>query len=171
MEFNWDALAAVGEILGAIGVIVTLIYLGKQIHTNTISTQGATANAILRDARELVKLPFEDRESTDLFLRGMEHFNSLDDIERAMFTNRVASFFLFWMDAFEQNQRGLISRDLWNTFDKDIPGYFAYQGFHEVWQLIRNSFPPKFQQYIDETAKLDAANSPDFLARRNLVDS
>ena len=93
MELSIQDWGAIGEILGAIGVIATLIYLAKQIRTNTKTTQGATANAILRDARELLRVPFSDRESADLFLRGMENFDSLDDVERAMFTNRAASFF------------------------------------------------------------------------------
>ena len=33
---NWDALGAVAEILGAIGVIVTLVYLAVQIRQNTL---------------------------------------------------------------------------------------------------------------------------------------
>ena len=62
--------------------------------------------------------------------------------------------------------KGLISSDLWETFDKDIPGFFQNPGFHDVWGLLRNSFPPSFQDYIDEVAKSDPANSPDYFARR-----
>lgn len=32
---NWDALGAIGEMLGAIGVIATLLYLSVQIRQNT----------------------------------------------------------------------------------------------------------------------------------------
>ena len=36
---DWDAIGAVGEILGAIAVVVTLIYFGKQLtQANRIST-------------------------------------------------------------------------------------------------------------------------------------
>ena len=31
MELNWDALGATGEILGAAGVLITLIYLASQV--------------------------------------------------------------------------------------------------------------------------------------------
>ena len=36
---NWDAIGAIGEILGAIGVIVTLGYLAVQIRQNTRSSR------------------------------------------------------------------------------------------------------------------------------------
>jgi hypothetical protein len=33
---NWDALAAIAELLGAIGVLASLIYLAVQIRQNTV---------------------------------------------------------------------------------------------------------------------------------------
>jgi hypothetical protein len=36
MTVNWDALAAVAEVPAAIGVFASLLYLGRQIHQNTV---------------------------------------------------------------------------------------------------------------------------------------
>ena len=161
---------AIGEIIGGIGVIATLIYLAMQIRANTTATKGATENAILRDGRDLVTLSFKDRESAELFLKGSRDFNSLDDVDRAIFTNRVAPYFLFWYDAFSQNQKGLVSQDLWKTFERDIPGFFENPGFHDAWELIRNSFPEDFRDYVDMLAKMDGSQSPNYLATRKGKD-
>ena len=40
---NWDAVGAIGEVVGAFGVIATLIYLAMQIRQNTQVTRAATA--------------------------------------------------------------------------------------------------------------------------------
>ncbi len=32
---NWDALGAIAELLGAVGVIASLLYLGRQIRQST----------------------------------------------------------------------------------------------------------------------------------------
>ena len=39
MMLNWDAIAAIGEILGAIAVVATLLYLSKQIRQNSMAVQ------------------------------------------------------------------------------------------------------------------------------------
>ena len=44
-SMNWEAIGAVGEILGAIGVIVTLGYLAVQIRQNTASNRQAAARS------------------------------------------------------------------------------------------------------------------------------
>ncbi len=36
---NWDAIGAIAELLGAIGVILTLVYLATQIRQNTESSR------------------------------------------------------------------------------------------------------------------------------------
>ena len=43
---NWDALGAIGEIVGALGVIATLAYLAVQVRQNTGAIRGATLNAV-----------------------------------------------------------------------------------------------------------------------------
>lgn len=43
---NWDALSAIGELLGAAGVIVTLIYLSMQVRQNTRAIRGSTLNML-----------------------------------------------------------------------------------------------------------------------------
>ena len=43
---NWEAIGAVGEILGAIAVVATLIYLAIQLRRNTEATQAGTAQAL-----------------------------------------------------------------------------------------------------------------------------
>jgi hypothetical protein len=35
---NWEAVAAIGDLIGAVGVIVTLAYLAVQIRRNTLAT-------------------------------------------------------------------------------------------------------------------------------------
>jgi len=42
---NWDAVSAIGEIVGAIAVVVTLVYLTIQVRLGTAATQAATVQA------------------------------------------------------------------------------------------------------------------------------
>ena len=42
---NWEAIGAVGEVLGALGVIATLSYLAVQIRQNTRTVRSATHQA------------------------------------------------------------------------------------------------------------------------------
>ena len=43
---NWEAIGAIGEITGALAVVVTLVYLSFQLRHNTYATRASTAQAL-----------------------------------------------------------------------------------------------------------------------------
>jgi hypothetical protein len=43
---NWEAIAAIGELAGAVGVIATLIYVGLQVRQNTSAIKAASIQDI-----------------------------------------------------------------------------------------------------------------------------
>ena len=47
MVINWDAIAAISEGLGAIGVIATVAYVALQIRQNSRAIQGSTEQALM----------------------------------------------------------------------------------------------------------------------------
>lgn len=51
---NWDAIGAVGEILGAIAVVATLGYLAIQTRHNVAATQTNTRQAILDSGQQFL---------------------------------------------------------------------------------------------------------------------
>jgi len=44
---NWSAISAVAEIVAALAVVLSLIYLAQQIRKNSKSVEGASVQAIL----------------------------------------------------------------------------------------------------------------------------
>ena len=44
---NWDAIAAIAEALGAVGVVATVVYVAFQIRQNSRSIEGATEQALM----------------------------------------------------------------------------------------------------------------------------
>ena len=44
---NWEAIATVAEVIGAIGVVASLLYVGVQIRQNSETTKAATIAQVL----------------------------------------------------------------------------------------------------------------------------
>ncbi len=79
---NWEAAGAIGEILGAVGVIITLAYLSIQIRASTRATQVETADRILARVNESQGRLVESEELTALVRRGARSMESLESDER-----------------------------------------------------------------------------------------
>ena len=80
---------AIGEIIGAAAVLISLIYLAKQIRQNTRQLQAsveatrlASFESNVRSGNFIRELLVRDREISDLFLRGLKGLSRLDDTDR-----------------------------------------------------------------------------------------
>jgi hypothetical protein len=52
---NWEAIAAIGEVLGAVAVVITLVYLAKQLRENTKSIKLQSVEATFKEWNECLK--------------------------------------------------------------------------------------------------------------------
>ncbi|MGR8950540.1 MAG: hypothetical protein ACU84Q_21050, partial [Gammaproteobacteria bacterium] len=78
---NWDAIGAVGEIIGATAVVVSLVYLAGQIRTQNRESKMAAAHEIIAAFRAM-QVPLQSSELAELWHRAITNFESLNDLER-----------------------------------------------------------------------------------------
>ncbi len=87
-----EDLGNLGEFVGAIGVVASLLYLAFQIRQNTSqmeqntrSTEFATLNALVQDAQQFRLLVAQDAECMRIYREGLRDFESLNEEERWRF--------------------------------------------------------------------------------------
>ena len=64
MELNWDAIGAVGEILGALAVVLTLIYVAKELNHTRDSSQISAADRLIEGFDQINRLVATDSSVT-----------------------------------------------------------------------------------------------------------
>ena len=79
---NWDAIGAVGEIIGAIGVILTLFYLAFQIRQNTKAVKGQTIGTVTQNVLTEL-MPFVGSNLAETWLKALDDPSQLSKIELA----------------------------------------------------------------------------------------
>ena len=89
---TWDAIGAIGEIIAALGVVVSLFYVASQVRANTRQSK-LTSSAVMvsnsqamKDAHNQVRLLIADNpDLARIWLKGQEAPDSLSDEERFRF--------------------------------------------------------------------------------------
>ena len=74
---NWEAIGAIGEILGAIAVLVTLVYLAAQIRQNSRFVKAATYHSTSRARNEFNFAVAMTPELSALLVRARDDSTSL----------------------------------------------------------------------------------------------
>jgi hypothetical protein len=83
---NWDALGAIGEIIGASAVLITLVYLALQIRENTRSIHSESRGRISAQSQAFSAVIGGSREVASVFKRGLADLNSLDAEDQIQFS-------------------------------------------------------------------------------------
>ena len=84
---NWEAIGAIGEVVGGVAVIATLLYLAVQIRQNAQIVRNAASLSVNEGLAEINRRVSNDPEFAELWLRGLKDYRGLTDVERMRFAS------------------------------------------------------------------------------------
>jgi hypothetical protein len=84
---NWEAISAIGQIVGAIAVVISVLYLAVQVRSNARETRRAAMRSTLDALTRLAHQVTEHADLAELRNRGFRDFESLEDTDRARFNS------------------------------------------------------------------------------------
>ncbi len=149
---NWEALGAIGETIGALGVIGTLVYLAVQIRQNTKSLRASTYQAVLDSSRSDNELVLIHPHLERVYRVGRRDPTALTDEERPLFRHLVAQLFQHHEMMFLQHQQGVIDDDLWERRQIALQMLVSQPGVRQWWSgsgAMRRIFDSRFQELVD----------------------
>jgi hypothetical protein len=145
---NWDALGALGEVLGAIAVVVSLLYLAAQVRTQNRESRLAATHEILEAYRN-TGVAFQSAENAQLLTKANHDFESLDEPQRIQIISLLIPVFRVWEEAFYQNRDGRFEDDMWDTMSKVFADVLSTRAFQQVWELRQSGFSDLFRAHVD----------------------
>jgi len=88
-------ISAVGQMLGAIGVIISIVYLAAQIRNQNKESQRAAMNVLTTHWSDLNRTLVENPEMAVLWLRALRRFDDLDAQSKLRFGAHLGRFLRF----------------------------------------------------------------------------
>jgi hypothetical protein len=142
---NWEAIAAIGQMLGSVAVFVTLGYLAVQIRQNTVALRHSSRRGVIQDANAWRYQMIDSPEVAELYLTGLRAPGDLSPNDRFRFRMLLDALFNHWDHAFLFGEQGVIQI-------ANIRRILAQPGGAGYWSRARDPgsiFTPAFIEYID----------------------
>ena len=147
---NWNAIVGISEAIGAVGVIVSLLYLAKQIR---VSARVSAFEAKLTSTRlysDFFGSFIQSPELYELFLRGRKDLESLSIQDYYQFSNlsfQACSFFSAGYFAF---RKGVLSDSDWFESLAILQFWLRGAGFRKWWRSVgKQMFGSEFVLFIE----------------------
>lgn len=148
---NWEALGAIGEIIGAAGVIVSLLYLAGQVRNNSKQIRHAAAQAVLDKLNGLIGQLAFTAGAGDVWTRGLSGLETLrDDEELVRFSSMLLQAFWAYEEVFHYRRAGLIEDWAWIHAKAPIDHFMRTPGFQQWWQIRADWFGGEFRAFLGE---------------------
>jgi hypothetical protein len=159
---NWDAIGALAELLGALGVIGSLIYLATQVRSANLASQ---VDSKLRTTAFLVD--FGDKlldkpELNEIMMRGRKGIENLSREEYLQFSNMAQKAFWYLSAAYFQKRKKMIEDADWHEVNAIIVYWTSARGAYQWWNKFgHHSFAGEFAAFIEQQFELYGVNYPE----------
>lgn len=148
IDIDWNALGGAGEFLGAIGVIISLLYLAVQVQQNTKSVRSSTYQALVDSAQDFALLLGSDPEIASTFTRGLAD-EDLSRQEQAQFTWLFHVIIRQVENGHFQAMSGAMDPELWEGWTGTLRGIVGSPGGRRMWSSVRPRLRASFVQFVE----------------------
>ena len=153
---NWEMISAVGQMLGAVGVIISIVYLAAQIRNQNKESRRSAMNVLTTHWSDLNKSLVDDPDFAALWLRALQSFDQLDGASKLRFGAHVGRFLRFADSLYLGVLDGTLDKRLWRGYERTLADTVAYPGFQTWWATRKHWHTDEFCALIDrhiQTAK------------------
>ena len=142
--------ANIAEIVGAVAIIISLVYVSIQVRDNTNAIRSAATNDAATAVQSWYLTIGSDEQTSRVFYHGMTQPDTLTREEMFQFIMITHAAFLGFQNSFELAQQGTLDPEIRDSITntlmatKDLPGYKIY------WRQRGQQFNRSFREFVTD---------------------
>ena len=144
-----QTLGNLGEFVGSLAVLVTLVYLSIQTRQAVTMARQKSLSDILGRRQVLMGL-LMDRDFIEVWGKGCTR-QHLDALDAQRFTSFAISFLSHVQDVYIQFKAGLVDEKVWQAERKLMAVSFNQPGFIDWWQHGQQFVTEEFAREIEKS--------------------
>ncbi len=144
-------LANLGEFIGGVAVLVTLIYLAVQVGQTKEMMRLESARSTSKGYSAFL-LQMMDAGHMELLRKGFDHFESMDPNDQARLHVWFTAMFMAAQTTFAHSKRGATEEGMTQIVEGFNATAVRSPGIAAWWAKARTLFPDDFVRHVDEAA-------------------
>jgi hypothetical protein len=148
---NWEAIGAIGDSVGGIGVIVTLLYLTTQIRQNTRAMHSSSFQATTDSLNEINLQIVTNPDLVRVFTTPRSPRKELSAEDRLRYAFVQLSLFRIRETLYFQQNEGTTAFESWSREDVSLRTSLASEATRAWWREAKAmwGFAPAFAAYVE----------------------
>jgi hypothetical protein len=147
-----EELGSIGEFVGSVAVLITLIYLATQVRQGNVASLVQSNQAINKKYSDFMKALYTNQDVLDVWSRGKQSYKELSKEDATRFQLIMYDAFGNWHEQWYQAECGVTDETQFYRVLTGIRGELRSPGVQEVWSLFekRKVFDYKYAAFVRE---------------------
>lgn len=146
---NWEAIGAVSELVGALAVIASLLYLAFEVRQHTRAIHSSSFQATTDSLNHINMMIATDPELIRVISSRPESMAELSPEDRYRYSYILLSLFRVRETAYYQKHKGTTAMQSWIREEITLKNNLQSRAAREWWKTVGYGFAPEFSNYVD----------------------
>jgi hypothetical protein len=156
-----EQLGLIANIVGAIAIVITLVYLAIQIKDNARSSRSAAVTDATTAMQAFYQELGSNPATSKLFLDAVTNPDSLSQQDQFQFVMLMHSCFLGFQRSFFLAREGTLDVALRDSIGTAMQAVNRSPGMHLYWRQRKAYFQPEFVEWVESLLAREPLNDMD----------
>jgi hypothetical protein len=150
---NLQSLGNLGEFVGAIGVVVSLVYLAQQMRQNTASVRAASFNSMVQNSIGLLEHSFRDSEFTEFLARAERDPAALSQIDGLRWDAYMMAVYRHFGNLVYQHRVGALDHLMWDAYKATLKQHLSNPAWASWYEAHAHQFSAALTLQVGQARK------------------
>jgi len=161
-----EQLANIGELVGGLAVVASLIYLAIQIRQNTEIVKGATLSTNTQNWTNLIANATQP-EMAEAHVAGALGNDDIDIKQFTQFFYFCRIMFAAFEDQYYQYRHGSMDEEIYFGYERSLQAQvLLFPGYQMYWEISKEEFSSNFRKRVDMLIAENPNKDPAHLLRK-----
>ena len=148
-KFGLTQLAQLAEVVAAVAVVVSLIYVGNELRTNTAAVESASIQTQTQIQGELLLLLASDSTLSRIRAMGGDDPAQLTGVDAQRFFYLMRQTWINLQSVYFQHELGVMDDRIWEVYQRTICAIWSSPGIRQNWSGHDNTLDPDFVRLVE----------------------
>jgi hypothetical protein len=147
---NWNAIGAMGEVLGAVAVVATLLYVSRQLREQSRALTTSVRDSAFQQLATWNYQLMAEPELSHLFQRGAatDDWDEFTPEEQSRLIHVFYSFFKVFENIYLHTAEGSAAQAVWEQNCRVFFSYATKPGCRRYWRQREGTLDPRFVEVL-----------------------
>ena len=142
-------LAELAEIIAAVSVVVSLVYVGRELKSNTAAVRAESLQGVADASGQLLSTVAADSVLARIRQVGNRDITRLNEAEAYRYGLLLRQSLLTLQNVYFQNELGVLDERVWEGYRRVVCELWSNSGVRATWELHRQALDPGFAAMVE----------------------